>query len=248
MTRWGMIILLTIIAFPFMRVVEVQGASDTKTVDGVTFGISADSEIDEGELLTVNLSVTGAWWAFYGNLTYDEIKIIVASPGAPIYDGGVYETGWNKTYKISNLEPGCHVFTFEARYSNVSWWLGWRGPVTVSVQACVITLEPTLTLAWLTPLSNRDSFEAGSKIPIRFSVDDDTGNFIRDESVTVTITNENGQQVFSATYGTGRDEVRIRESAEYYIVSWKTPRTPGPYTISVRFQGILVESLPIELQ
>jgi len=243
--RWEIVILLTMLVYPLAQTAEVHGASDTKTVDGITFAISADSNVLKGDLVAVTLSVKGNWSAFYGYLYYDETTF--DSMIGPVYNG--YDKTWSGTYYIPDLDIGCYTLTFWAKYWPKDWpFPPWYGPVTVSVQVCVVAPEPTVVLRWLTPVSNRDSFEAGSRIPIRFSVHDDTGNFIRDESVTVTITDETEQSVFSATYGTGRDEVRIRESAEYYIVSWKTPQTPGPYTISVEFQEILVESLLIELR
>jgi len=216
---------------------EVHGASHSETiVDGITFAISADN-VYKGELLDVTLSVAGTWNSFYGRLLYNETQFDGAI--GPLYDG----YSWSGTYSIPNLDIGCYNLTFEAWY----WPEGgspWQGPVTASVLVYVMQVKPTATLMWLTPLSKRDSFEAGRTIPIRFSVyDDDTGDFKCDESVTVTVTNEDGDVVFSAGCGKHRNDVRIRESAQYYVVYWKTAgSTPGLYRISVEFEQTNVQS------
>jgi len=243
--RWKIAILLVMLAYPLTQIADVHGAivSSTKEVDGIIFAISADSQVYQGKPLNVTLSVTGSWNNFFGYLYYNETKfddMIIPAP-----DG----YAWSETYSISGLDLGCYNLTFEVWYWPKGWPAGWYGPATVSVLVYVVQPpEPTLILKWLTPISKRNSFEAGSKIPIRFSVHDDkTGDFICDKSVKVVVMNAAGQ-VFFAEYGTHGDDVRIRESAEYYIVDWKTPRTSGLYTISVEFEGIVVDSLQIELR
>jgi len=256
LVRWQIVILLVMLAYPLAQTIEVHGdtVSNSETVyrdtSQITFSISADSEVPEGESLNVMLSVTGAWWAFYGTLTYDgEIAATIGTRTDPVLDEGRYPAGWSATYSILHLKAGLYDLTFEAYY----WWRwfsgGPYGPVRVRVLAEVVQSKPTLTLRWLTPLSNRDSFETGRTIPIRFTVHDATGDFQRDESVTVTVHNATWQEVFS--YGTHRRDVRIRESAEYYIVYWKTiGLTPGPYEISVEFDKFNVDpdSCSIELR
>jgi len=242
LTRWGILVLLAVLAYPLAQTAEVHGAivSNSVEFDQIIFAISADNCTLPAALLNVTLSVTGNWWAFYGNLTYDESLIPIRDPDDPNLP--IYDNFWSETYHISGLESGWHSFTFEARYSLPWPNIGWRGPVTVSVLAYFLEPKPTFTLAWRTPLSNKDSFRAGSTIPIRFSVYDDAGDFKRDESVTVTVTNADRNVVFHAVYGTHKHDVRIRENSKYYIVYWKTTELPsGEYTISVKFGVFFVE-------
>jgi len=255
--HWKILILLITLAYPLVQIAEVQGAAYAETIrDGIKFAISADGEVSadgtvfKGQSFNITLSVSGAWSAFHGNLTYDLTRISFG----PFYDGRYGE--WNVRYLISDLGLGLHDFTFEAMYCNTTQ-TGWFGPAMVILTVEVVQPpvppppeKPIYNLKWLSPLSKRDSFKTGSTIPIRFSVHNETADFIPDVSVNVTVTDQDGYVVFSASYGTHEKDVRIRESAEYYIVYWKTPRTPGDFTISVEFQGFYVEphSLLIELR
>lgn len=225
------------LAYPLTRTTEVHGASDAEPVAGITFAISADNQVYEGESVAVTLSVTGAWYDFYGFLYYNGTQFNgMIEPVVP--DG----YGWSGTYYISGLSLGCYNLTFWAKYWPEGWPAGWYGPVTVSVLVYVLEPEPTFTLVWRTPLSNKDLFETGRTIPIRFSVYDDVGGFKLDETVTVTVTDSDGDVVFHAAYGTHRSDVRIRESGKYYITYWKTAELPsGEYTISIEFEGFFVE-------
>jgi len=247
--RWEIVILLIMLAYPLAQTAEVHGeiVSNEAWVPvpgtgGITFAISADNNTLEGRTLDVNLSVTGAWNNFYGYLYCDD-QLFNGVIIPPYVDHYV----WSSTYSISGLGAGWHSFKFEAYYYPEGGPT-YQGPVMVSVLAYVLPSptppptppKPTLNLTWLTPLSKHNSFEAGRTIPIRFSIHNNT-DFKPDQSVNVTVTGPGGY-VFSATYGTHRDDVRIRESAEYYIVYWKTPRTTGSYTISVEFQGFYVDS------
>jgi len=254
--RWKILTLLIILAYPFVQTSDVHGeiVSHEVTVyfdnNPITFEISANKETDEGQSLNVTLSVTGAWNDFYGFLYYngnlftnETMQLGVIEP--ELTDG--YE--WSGIFSISGLGLGSYILMFECWY----WPEGgddYQDPVTPSITVYVVQAKSIFTFTWLTPLSKKNSFEAGRTIPVRFSVHDDKGDFKPDTLVTVTVANATWQEVFS--YGTHRHDVRIRESAEYYIVYWKTTGlTPGQYTISVEFEKFNVEPysfLSIELR
>lgn len=100
---------------------------------------------------------------------------------------------------------------------------------------------------WYPPLKDGRTFHAGSTIPIKFSLFQ-YGEFIRDESVQVTVTDSEGNIVFHAVYGHGDDHVRIDNQGKHYITNWHTDREMrGEFTIWVSFDSGLRVGKTIEL-
>ena len=74
------------------------------------------------------------------------------------------------------------------------------------------------------------------------------GNFIRDESVVVTVTDSGGNIVFRAVYGNGDDNVRIDAKGSHYITNWHTDKDMrGEHTISISFDNGLIVEKTVEL-
>ena len=100
---------------------------------------------------------------------------------------------------------------------------------------------------WRPPLKHKDSFKAGQTIPIKFSLSKE-GKFIRDESVQVTVTDDEGNIVFQAYYGQNDDDVRIDDKGHQYITNWHTDKKMrGEFTIWVTFDSGLQASKIITL-
>jgi len=101
------------------------------------------------------------------------------------------------------------------------------------------------SIEWLKPTSFDKPFHAGRTIKIGFSVFDKDGNFKRDESVNITVTDGSDTKVFTAVYGEGENPVRIKDSTECYVVYWKTEKNmSGEYTITVTFANAQVTTPP----
>jgi len=100
---------------------------------------------------------------------------------------------------------------------------------------------------WHPPMKDKRTFKAGRTIPIKFSLFR-YGQFIRDESVQVTVTDSDGNIVIHAVYGNGDDHVRIDDNDKYYITNWHTDKEMrGEYTITVTFGSGLRVDKTIEL-
>ena len=100
---------------------------------------------------------------------------------------------------------------------------------------------------WHPPLKDKRTFHAGRTIPIKFSLFR-FGEFIRDESVQVTVTDNEGNTVFLAVYGNGDGSVRIDAKGSHYITNWHTDKDMrGEYTISISFDSGLYVEKTIEL-
>jgi len=130
------------------------------------------------------------------------------------------------------------------------WWSYQGSPeLNTTYSDMLITIEPSAppggsySIEWLKPTSFDKPFHAGRTIKIGFSVFDSDGNFKRDESVNVTVTDGSGTKVFTAVYGEGENPVRIKDSTECYIVYWKTEKSlSGDYTITVTFADAQAEN------
>ena len=80
----------------------------------------------------------------------------------------------------------------------------------------------------------------GSTLPIKFTArDNETGEFIYDDTINVTITNSTGYLIIYFTNGTGTDSVRINSLEEQYIVNLHTKgydlNVGETYAITVTF-------------
>jgi len=88
-----------------------------------------------------------------------------------------------------------------------------------------ISGENLYNITFLPPITTMDQFNVkdGRTLPIKFtSQDNDTGDFIYDETVNVTIKNSTGHLITYFNYGTGTDSVRINTKEEQYIVNFHT--------------------------
>jgi len=100
---------------------------------------------------------------------------------------------------------------------------------------------------WHPPLRDKRTFNSGRTIPIKFSLFQ-YGEFTRDESVQVTVTDSDGNIVLHAVYGNGDDHVRIDDKGKHYITNWHTDKEMrGEYTITATFGSGLRVDKTIEL-
>ena len=84
-------------------------------------------------------------------------------------------------------------------------------------------------------------------LPIKFSLWQ-YGQFIRDESVEVTVIDEDDTIVFHVVYGQGDDYIRIDDDEMQYITNWHTEKNmKGEFEILVSFDNGLSISKSIEL-
>ena len=97
-------------------------------------------------------------------------------------------------------------------------------------------------ITFLPPITTMDHFNLtnGRTLPIKFTArDNNTGEFIYDDTVNVTITNSTGHLIAFFTNGTGTDSVRINSTEEQYIVNFHTKdydlNVGETYTIYVTF-------------
>ncbi|CAD6493354.1 MAG: CHAP domain protein [Candidatus Argoarchaeum ethanivorans] len=97
-------------------------------------------------------------------------------------------------------------------------------------------------ISFLPPITTPDQFNLtnGRTLPIKFTArDNDTGEFIYDDTVNVTITNPTGHLITYFTNGTGTGSVRINSTEEQYIVNFHTKKydlnVGETYTIHVAF-------------
>lgn len=101
-------------------------------------------------------------------------------------------------------------------------------------------------ISFLPPITTMDQFNLtyGSTLPIKFTArDNETGEFIYDDLVNVTITNSTGHLITYFTNGTGTDSVRIDSILEQYSADFNSNNYPEltigeTYSIQVTFGDI----------
>jgi len=246
----------TVLLFCTLVLGVVEALTSQPTVGLTTVPGTPEATIPFDVNLTVQIDPSVINTYVYGYFTVrDDAGLIVRPPELwDINFDGLHpppRTKDERHFTVTLSTPGNYVL-----WTNITWryLLGSDWYTNFTTKSIYVSQPPppaksTLNLTWLTPLSKHDSFEAGRTIPIRFSVHNDTV-FKSDPSVNVTVRGPDGY-VFSATYGTHGNDVRIRESAEYYIVYWKTTGlSRGRYTISIKFDEFNVKpcSLSIELR
>ncbi len=92
-------------------------------------------------------------------------------------------------------------------------------------QVRYLILQMPIDISFLPPITIMDQFNLtdGRTLPIKFTArDNNTGEFIYDDTVNVTITNFTGHVITYFTNGTGTDSVRINSIEEQYIVNFYT--------------------------
>lgn len=95
-------------------------------------------------------------------------------------------------------------------------------------------------VTWLPPFASGKVAEGGATIPVKFTISDCSGRFVRDDSVHVTvheITGGGEVEQFSAALGTGAASVRIDEVRGQYLVNFQTAPGPHDYRVEVIFNG-----------
>jgi hypothetical protein len=83
----------------------------------------------------------------------------------------------------------------------------------------------TYNITFLPPITKKKNmdFTDGRILPIKFTArNNETGEFIYDDTVNVTITNSTDHLITYFTNGTGADSVRINSDDEQYIVNLHT--------------------------
>jgi predicted secreted protein len=109
-------------------------------------------------------------------------------------------------------------------------------------QVRYLTLQMPIDIYFLPPITIMDQFNLsdGRNLPIKFTAsDNETGEFIYDDTVKITITNSTGHLITYFTHGTGTDSVRINSGEELYIVNFHTKNydlnVGETYAITVTF-------------
>jgi len=90
---------------------------------------------------------------------------------------------------------------------------------------------------WLPPISLGKTSKGGSTMPIKFTISDNDGNFITDESVEVVV-KEGANTLLDAFFGQGSSNVRISQTDMQYIVNFQAASGTHNYDVSVYFAGV----------
>jgi len=154
----------------------------------------------------------------------------------------VTANGVELTFQIGNIWNGTITAIVGTHIVNVSATdaagnVGWNNSTSYTAEATDlynIIFHPPITTM------NQFNLKSGRTLPIKFTTqDDDTGEFIYDETVNVTITNSTGHLITDFTYGTGTDSVRINIIEKQYIVNFHTKNyalnVGETYVITVTF-------------
>lgn len=166
-----------------------------------------------------------------------------------------FDGSTEKSYTfLGVVVPSSGFYTLLTDVHWAYWYANdWKWTVTPD-QEQTIYVEPfappaeQYSIEWLKPISLYKPFKAGSTIKIKFSVIDSSGDFKRDETVKVAVTDSGGKEVFTAVYGEGANPVRIKDSTECYIAYWKTEKgMSGPYTITVTFTNAIASNAQVTL-
>ena len=145
--------------------------------------------------------------------TDDTGVIAVEAKGTTLSPAG----GNNWTGTITALE-GTHIVNVSA--SDAEGNIVWN-----NLTSYFAAKQHLYHISFLPPITTVDQFNLinGRTLPIKFtSQDNDTGDFIYDDTVNVTIKNSTGHLITYFTYGTGTDSVRINTIEEQYIVNFHT--------------------------
>ena len=107
----------------------------------------------------------------------------------------------------------------------------------------------TYTLIFLPPLNTpKIPLDPPENLPIKFKLTNESGEFVRDESVEVKITAPDNSTIFDARYGIGgKDTIIVKDNR--YITYWKTYKNMvlGNYTIDVYFGGYILGVRTVEI-
>ena len=150
------------------------------------------------------------------------------------------------TYNDADVPPGKEKKLTIMHWDGVSWvevLVVFHDADNNVITGVVSSLSPFAVAAaptfdWRPPLSVGNTFNAGSTVPIKFTLHDALGVFVADTSVKVTVSGNGGSVTFS--YGTSNGYVNINGVDEEYHVNLHLRNyawiVPGPtYTIRVTF-------------
>ncbi len=88
---------------------------------------------------------------------------------------------------------------------------------------------------WLNPLYHKDSYEAGSTIPVKFKLLDSDGNFVVDYATSIDIVGPTTQHFET---GEGDDNIRINADEECYIANFHSnTEITDEYEIIIKVGG-----------
>ncbi|CAD6494021.1 MAG: Periplasmic copper-binding protein (NosD) [Candidatus Argoarchaeum ethanivorans] len=153
-----------------------------------------------------------------------------------IYLNGVFQTITSaEFFNATNLTP-------ETSYTISTRTVDTAGNINQTWVNDTATTLKIYNITFLPPITTPDHFNLkyGRTLPIKFTArDNDTGEFIYDNTVNVTITNSTGHLITYFTNGTGTDSIRINSTEEQYIVNFHTKNydlnVGETYTIHVAF-------------
>ena len=168
------------------------------------------------------------------NATDDVAVITVEANGVLL----THQSGniWNGT--IIALE-GTHVVNISA--VDLEGSIVWNNS---TIYNAATSKNQMYDISFLPPIKTTDIFDLknGRSLPIKFTArDNETGEFIYDDTVNVTITNSTGHLITYFTNGTGTDSVRINIEDEQYIVNFHSKNYElnegETYAVTVTFGG-----------
>jgi hypothetical protein len=128
------------------------------------------------------------------------------------------------------VAPGIGVYTLTARASSAAG-TGYADEI--------FTVDYDLT--WLPPVSLGKPFRGGSTVPLKFSIRDCQGRFVRDDSVRVVIheVSTHGEVLqLVGTLGVGAQSVRVDDRDGHYIINFPTARGARQYRADVSFGAV----------
>ncbi len=136
-----------------------------------------------------------------------------------IYLNGIFQTNTSaEFFNATDLIAGTE-YTISTRTVDIN------GNINLTWVNDTATTTDLYNITFLPPITTMEQFNLtnGRTLPIKFtSQDNDTGDFIYDDTVNVTIKNSTGHLITYFTYGTGTDSVRINTIEEHYIVNFHT--------------------------
>ena len=111
--------------------------------------------------------------------------------------------------------------------------------------AFVLAMKPTAAknpnkpdnIIWQPPLSLTDEFKANRYVVIKFLIQNETGSYLWDKSVRVSVVDKIYKIKYQAEYkpgGNGKGNVRIVTN-RFYMTLWHPSGNGGQYTIYVTF-------------
>jgi len=209
-------------------------ASATLTVPdyvepGTEFPITLSGTIANGTAWTI-----GAWFLWENAVwSYDAMHVARVSSGTFIAGSGfAFGDTFNSTIRLTRpAGTYSYTFVFGSRIAHNSTY-------DVAIDATVQVGHPEQAICGAAFSTPGQHHRAGRVIPIKFTASDcATGQFLRDEEVTVSIRDPGGSLVASLSYtGNPHTGVAIDDIEAQYHANWQTTRDQsGLFTVVVTF-------------